>query len=126
MQRTRIDIIVEGKKETLPGSVSVSTVKHGKWVIDKDSGKHLCLIEIEIPERGMKVNFVPSEAFEDELLNGWLAVEEANNHFEFANPIMGETRPSQLAKKLQHLYEILKQWAGKHNINLEERRLKLF
>jgi len=75
MQNTRIDIITESKKESLSGSISISIVPHGRWAIDRVSGKHLCRVEIEIPKKAIKLDFVPSEAFEDELLNGWLASE---------------------------------------------------
>lgn len=97
----------------MPGFISVRIVKHGIWEIDREKGKNLCLIEIEIPKKHMKVNFTPSASFEDELLNGWLGAEEANDQFEFTNPVLDDKRPSELQKKLSHLQKILEQWKRK-------------
>jgi hypothetical protein len=104
---TPIDFIDSGNKRRVQGLVGSRLIRHGRWQLDGVMGKALCLIEISIPSLSLKLNFIPSEEFQDELLTSWLDAERENDNFTFAKPVLGNKRPSQLKKKLEHLENVL-------------------
>lgn len=107
---TPIDFIQNGVKKRVSGVARTRLVNHGKWALDKERGKHLCLIEIEIEEMGVVLNFTPADSFEDELLRSWLEAEKRNDNFPFRNPTRGATRPKQLLAKVTHLRGVLQEY----------------
>lgn len=104
---TPIDIIEDGAKRQVQGLIATRLVRHGKWRLNGVTGKALCLIEISIPSLNVKLNFTPSETFEDELLCSWLDAERQNDDYTFPQPILGNKRPSQLRLKIEHLAKVL-------------------
>ena len=101
------------------GSIYTKLVNHARWRLDNVKGKTLCLIELKIPKltydskitlENITLNFTPSDKFQDELINRWLEAESNNDKFQFPNPIMNKTRPSQLKRKLKKLSDILVAW----------------
>ncbi len=111
MEKVRIDLIVNGRKETLDGVVNIRTVDHAIWQIDKEPGKKLCLIEVSIPQKGITLNFPPSDDLYEALIDKMLGVEYQNNSFKYTNPVKGPRRPRQLEIKIQRLLKILNRWA---------------
>ena len=116
MQRTKAFVTEDGRVRILDCTVRTLLTDNGKWKEDGGYGKTLCLIEITIPQLGIKFNFTPSDNFQDELITNWLEAEARNDEFIFKHPVRSKTRPVCLDKKVKRILDKSLAWAlGRHN-----------
>lgn len=97
-------------KETLNGVVDIHFVSHGRWKIDEESGKTLCRIEVKVPQKGITFNFIPSHDFCEKFIDKMLEAEFENDTYEYKEPKIAPTRPSQLVQKTERLLKVLQKW----------------
>lgn len=111
MEKTRVDLIVNGKRLVFrDGLVGIEMVDHGQWKIDDVPGKTLCRMVVRIPQKGIAIDFVPSHEFCERFIDGMLEAEHNNDTFIFENPKVDDTRPMQFESKLKRLAKVLKKW----------------
>jgi hypothetical protein len=80
----------------LEGELSLRIVDHGKWKLDKTTGKSLLLVELTIPVRNIALNFPPSDTFFVDCVDKFLLCEKRNDEFTFQDPVLYPKRPPQL------------------------------
>jgi len=100
-------VVVEINGIRLEGELSLRIVDHGKWKLDKTTGKSLLLVELTIPVRNMALNFPPSDTFFVDCVDKFLLCEKRNDEFTFQDPVLYPKRPPQLQFKRQILQEVL-------------------
>ncbi|MGW8177258.1 MAG: hypothetical protein ACWGQW_00455 [bacterium] len=110
MQNTKINIKENGRLRPYNGTVNIRLVPYGRWRYDGVIGKTLCLIEIEVPTKNLRLTFTPSDVLQDELINNWMEAEHRNDNFLFENSDMGLTRPTCLPRKLNRIRNLLERW----------------
>jgi len=99
----------EGWKR-LRGDAKLVMVDHLIWEIDKEKGKRGILIELEIPEKNLRVNFVPSHEFCAKFLDWMLEAEWLNDQYQFKKPSLSTRRPPKLKEKITRIEAILNKW----------------
>ena len=118
MVTTRIDIKINGNGKPYEGEPSVELVRHGKWEIDKVTGKSLCRVNVDATVEDndkLHLDFIPDDPFVYRLLDTFCEAEYLNDEFVFKHPTLSEKRPPQLELKLRFLQDILNRWKGKLN-----------
>lgn len=121
MEKTPIEICIDGRRNRVLGEVYTRTHNKGRWKIDNELGKTLCLIEIKIPSVTIKgktiedvlINFTPSDAFQDDLIRTWMQAEIDNDNFRFKNPKLNATRPSMLRKKIGRIETMINKFKNR-------------
>ena len=107
MQKTKVTVTIGKEWHRYEGKIYTELVNNGIWRIDNSMGKTLCIVNIFIPELGVKISFVPADSFQDELIQNWLEAEKRNDNFKFKRPLREGKRPQCLYKKIMRIMKLL-------------------
>lgn len=122
MEKTRVDLVVSGRRSThREGLVDIERVEHGEWEIDEVPGKVLCRITIKVPSREISMDFIPSHFFCEKLMDMMFQCELENDSFTFSNPKIGRHRTPQFWAKIERVKSILHKWESEGEKKLSNR-----
>lgn len=107
--------------ERLRGKIGLELVDRGKWHIDNEFGKHLCVISLKRQDRNIVLHDAPTHDFCEDYVDKMLEAEWRNDNFVFEKGVYGKNskRPPQLLAKIERLQAILDKWRGAINRNLQ-------
>lgn len=83
------------------------------WEIDKEYGKSVCRIGLDIPPKSIYIDFCPSHNFSEELIDKLFECELKNDKFLYSNPKLGLQRNPQFWRKLERCKSIIQKWEQK-------------
>lgn len=112
-EKVRVDLIRDGSKMQRDGAIAIRLVRHGLWEIDKETGKSICLIELQIPSEHLSLNFPTTQEFLTHFVNEMMKAEFDNDNFMFNNPVKGKHRPPELLGKARKIEKVIQLWKSR-------------